>query len=93
MTRAGGDPKAATGRGADLAWARLEAAADEALAQPLHEKFAEDDDRLERLSANVAGLYFDFSKTHLGETLVGGFAELAESGGLQRMAGAAPDRS
>ena len=41
--------------------------------------FAADPERLERLSFEVAGLYFDWSKTHLDEELIGKFAKLAET--------------
>jgi len=44
----------------------------------LDELFANDPARLERLSADVAGIHFDWSKTHLDETVLAAFTELAE---------------
>lgn len=44
--------------------------------------FAEDPDRVEKLTVSEAGLRFDFSKTHLDERLIGGFRRLAEERGL-----------
>jgi glucose-6-phosphate isomerase len=44
--------------------------------------FAEEPDRLQRLSSTVAGIYFDWSKTHLDETLLEAFADLAEEKGF-----------
>ncbi|HEX2804429.1 MAG TPA: glucose-6-phosphate isomerase, partial [Sphingomicrobium sp.] len=40
--------------------------------------FAEEPDRLERLAHEVAGIYFDWSKTHLDEPLIAAFAKLSE---------------
>ncbi|HVL79480.1 MAG TPA: glucose-6-phosphate isomerase [Sphingomicrobium sp.] len=41
--------------------------------------FERDPDRLERLGLDVAGIRFDWSKTHLDEALIGHFLELARS--------------
>ena len=40
--------------------------------------FAQEPDRVSRLSHQVAGIYFDWSKTHLDEALITSFAKLAE---------------
>jgi glucose-6-phosphate isomerase len=48
----------------------------------LTELFAKEPDRLSRLSAEVAGIYFDWSKTHLDEGLLGSFAALADRQGF-----------
>lgn len=42
--------------------------------------FAADPDRIARLSVSEPGLYFDFSKTHLTETLVAGFIHALREG-------------
>ena len=44
--------------------------------------FAAEPDRLSRFAHDVAGIYFDWSKTHLDGPLVGAFARLAEARGL-----------
>lgn len=44
--------------------------------------FAEEPDRLSRLSTQVAGLYFDWSKTHLDQALTSAFVALAEEQGF-----------
>ena len=44
--------------------------------------FKAEPDRLSRLSFDVAGLYFDWSKTHLDAKLLEGFAGLAEATGV-----------
>src|SRR5438132_173402 len=44
----------------------------------LDELFAAEPDRLSRLSFEVAGLYFDWSKTHLDQSLIEGFVGRAE---------------
>jgi glucose-6-phosphate isomerase len=44
--------------------------------------FADEPDRLSRLSFAVAGLYFDWSKTHLDRALVDAFTARAEQCGL-----------
>jgi glucose-6-phosphate isomerase len=48
----------------------------------LDELFAAEPDRLSRMSFEVAGLYFDWSKTHLDQALIKRFAERAESTGF-----------
>ena len=48
----------------------------------LDELFADEGDRLSRLAHDVAGLYFDWSKTHLDEGLIEAFAALTEKRGL-----------
>jgi glucose-6-phosphate isomerase len=44
----------------------------------LEELFAAEPDRLSRLSFEVAGIYFDWSKTHLDQKLIGEFLTRAE---------------
>jgi glucose-6-phosphate isomerase len=48
----------------------------------LNELFRAEPDRLSRLSYEVAGLYFDWSKTHLDQNLIVGFIARAERMGL-----------
>ncbi|MBS0505091.1 MAG: glucose-6-phosphate isomerase [Proteobacteria bacterium] len=48
----------------------------------LTEFFADDPDRLEALTLEAAGLYFDWSKTHLTPDLIGQFKKLAEARGF-----------
>jgi glucose-6-phosphate isomerase len=48
----------------------------------LEELFKSEPDRLSRLSLEAAGLYFDWSKTHLDEPVIGRFAERAGRMGL-----------
>jgi glucose-6-phosphate isomerase len=60
------------------AWAAVEAAEPKTLA----ELFAAEPDRLARLSLDLPGLHFDFSKTHLSAPLVESFQALAEARGL-----------
>ena len=48
----------------------------------LNELFAAEPDRLSRLSFAVAGLYFDWSKTHLDQPLIDRFTARAEQGGF-----------
>ena len=48
----------------------------------LGDLFEADSGRAERLSIDVAGLHFDWSKTHLDEPLLAAFAEMAEAHGL-----------
>ena len=50
--------------------------------QPLEQLFSSEPDRLSLLSREVAGLYFDWSKTHLDAALLDAFAELAADSGL-----------
>jgi glucose-6-phosphate isomerase len=49
----------------------------------LDELFAAEPDRLSRLSLEVAGIYFDWSKTHLDQQLIGEFLNRAETHGFQ----------
>jgi glucose-6-phosphate isomerase len=56
------------------AWKRIE----EHRLKPLTSLFAEEPDRLGRLSHDLAGIYFDFSKTHLDGELLEAFLALAE---------------
>ena len=44
--------------------------------------FAAEPDRLDRLSLDVAGIHFDWSKTHLDDALMDAFGELASKQGL-----------
>src|SRR5438067_5106162 len=48
----------------------------------LDELFAAEPDRLSRLSFEIAGLYFDWSKTHLDEPLIAQFIDRAEKMGF-----------
>jgi glucose-6-phosphate isomerase len=48
----------------------------------LEELFAAEPDRLSRLSFEVAGLYFDWSKTHLDQTRIESFLRRAEQMGF-----------
>jgi glucose-6-phosphate isomerase len=48
----------------------------------LTELFEADPGRIDRLTLDAAGIYFDWSKTHLTEDLVGRFVRLAEARGL-----------
>ena len=61
-------------------WSRIEA-----LPSPkLLDLFAADPDRLGRFSLDVAGLHFDWSKTHLTADGVAAFVALAEEAGLAK---------
>src|SRR5687767_4180986 len=51
---------------------------------PLAELFAREPDRLSRLTREVAGIYFDWSKTHLDWPLLEAFAALSEQMELGR---------
>ncbi len=57
----------------DECWTRIKSAPRETLA----DLFAGDAGRLPRFSGELAGLYFDFSKTHLTPELIAGLTELA----------------
>src|SRR6266496_2770963 len=48
----------------------------------LDELFAAEPDRLSRLSFEAAGIYFDWSKTHLDEKAIGEFSARAERMGF-----------
>lgn len=50
--------------------------------QNLQSLFDQDDTRLGQLSGAVAGMYFDFSKTHLTAALIAGFSDLAAASGF-----------
>ena len=50
--------------------------------KPLGDLFAAEPDRLSRLSFEVAGLYFDWSKTHLDRALIKDFLARAEAMGF-----------
>lgn len=50
--------------------------------QTLKDLFAADKDRLGMLTADVAGIHFDWSKTHLAPETVAAFATVAEAMGL-----------
>ncbi|HEU0133891.1 MAG TPA: glucose-6-phosphate isomerase [Allosphingosinicella sp.] len=62
----------------DQAWAAIEAAA----RPTLPGLFEAEPDRLTRLSLDLPGLHFDFSKTHLTDPLVASFQALAEARNL-----------
>ncbi|MBZ6382153.1 glucose-6-phosphate isomerase [Sphingomonas sanguinis] len=49
---------------------------------PLLDLFANDPNRLASLSLDVAGIHFDWSKTHLTAEAVAAFADLAKASGL-----------
>ncbi|WP_394662256.1 glucose-6-phosphate isomerase [uncultured Sphingomonas sp.] len=49
---------------------------------PLLDLFANDPNRLATLSLDVAGIHFDWSKTHLTREAVAAFADLAKASGL-----------
>jgi glucose-6-phosphate isomerase len=49
----------------------------------LEELFAAESDRLSRLSFEVAGIYFDWSKTHLDQKLISEFLTRADAQGFQ----------
>ena len=51
---------------------------------PLGKLFAEDPDRLGRLTVDLAGLHFDWSKTHLDPAVLHAFGEIAEKQGFAR---------
>jgi len=53
-------------------------------ARRLDELFKAEPDRLSRLSFEVAGIYFDWSKTHLDADLVDAFVTLSEKRGFAR---------
>ena len=59
----------------DTLWQAIEKA------EPSHltDLFDADPDRLERLTVEEAGLYFDYSKTHLDAGLIDAFVDLAEA--------------
>jgi glucose-6-phosphate isomerase len=60
------------------AWKAIEAAE----ARTLTDLFAAEPDRLSRLTLDLPGLHFDFSKTHLSAPVLAGFEALAEARGL-----------
>ena len=62
----------------DAIWARISGAPHD----QLEALFTADPDRLARLTLTEAGLYFDWSKTHLTADLLGDFAALADATGL-----------
>ena len=51
----------------------------------LDELFSAEPDRLSRLSFEVAGIYFDWSKTHLDESLIADFIERSDAMGFTKM--------
>src|SRR5215208_1621904 len=58
------------------------AAMDQLSIKRLDELFATEPDRLSRLSFEVGGIYFDWSKTHLDAGLLDGFAAVSEAMGF-----------
>lgn len=50
---------------------------------PVTRLFEQDPERLRRFSFDVAGIHFDFSKTHLGGALLESAAALADTAGLR----------
>jgi glucose-6-phosphate isomerase len=59
-------------------WAAIEAAG----RRTLTDLFKDEPDRLSRMTADEAGIRFDFSKTHLDRTLIEAFEGFAEAQGL-----------
>ncbi len=55
---------------------------DEHKLKSLEQLFAAEPDRLSRLSNEVAGILFDWSKTHLDSALIAAFGELADKQGF-----------
>ena len=66
------------------AWTRLGKIAP----RRLTELFDAEPDRLDRLSLDLAGLFFDFSKTHLDPALIEGLVGLADAAGFAEARGA-----
>jgi glucose-6-phosphate isomerase len=64
------------------AWAELERHHASIAERSLRELFADDPQRGERLTAEAAGLYLDYSKNHASEETIGLLAQLAEQCGL-----------
>ncbi|MCG7346678.1 glucose-6-phosphate isomerase [Sphingomonas sp. ACRSK] len=62
----------------DTAWQAVEALAPKRLT----ELFAAEPDRLEALTLDVAGIHFDWSKTHLDAAGLQAFVQLADAAGL-----------
>ncbi|HEY0112686.1 MAG TPA: glucose-6-phosphate isomerase [Allosphingosinicella sp.] len=60
------------------AWAKVEGLG----SRPVTELFKDDPDRLSRLSIEICGILFDFSKTHLDPQALDAFDALAEAQGL-----------
>ena len=60
------------------AWGRLETLGRELAAQSLSELFRSDEQRHARLSRNVAGLLFDFSRQRIDARVLATFGALAE---------------
>ena len=52
-------------------------------APPIEALFAAEPDRTDSLTVDVAGMHFDWSKTHLDKDLVEAFVALAEAAGLK----------
>ncbi|MEO6361018.1 MAG: glucose-6-phosphate isomerase, partial [Sphingomicrobium sp.] len=63
---------------ADSAWHAIETHE----VQSLQSLFADDPERLAKLSFELANIYFDWSKTHLDEPLLAAFHKLAEECGF-----------
>ncbi|MGO9449212.1 MAG: glucose-6-phosphate isomerase [Solirubrobacteraceae bacterium] len=68
------------------AWAALERHYDEIKGTHLRELFAADPTRGERLTAQGAGLYLDYSKNRIADETLGLLIELAEQSGLHERA-------
>ena len=62
----------------ESAWTRLEAVPP----ATLRALFAQEPDRLGRMTLEESGILFDFSKTHLSRDHLAGFLDLAEAAGL-----------
>ena len=63
---------------ANISWNRI----DEHQVQTLSRLFEEEPDRLSRLSFELGGAYFDWSKTHLDNGLIEAFTEIARESGF-----------
>jgi glucose-6-phosphate isomerase len=66
------------------AWKALEQHHSEIAGRHLRELFAEDPGRGERLSAEAAGLYLDYSKNRVTDETMGLLVQLAEESGLEQ---------
>ena len=56
-------------------WSKIEALP----ATTLTDLFAQDSERLSKLSLDVAGIHFDWSKTHLTTDMVAAFEHMAKA--------------
>lgn len=68
----------------NLAWNALQAHAGERERPSLLQLFAQDPERLSRLSLDVGGLHFDLSKTHVDARTLALFEDLARAAAFER---------